>query len=245
MVENLLAEENLYEQSAELIRANFRRTEFWQAILAGNKLKEFSERYQVDCHSQTALLDYSKPPVLQIKTFASLLDKTFRWNVIDNDDWDGPPHKSRPPAWILPSNWFSIINDTIRARFVVQHFDGVRFLVEKLVTLGNDSGIQARPHFPATPEGYYAGHVYLTRDFAVLRTPGTASHPVTIELQVTTQIQETILGFLHERYESRRSLPKSKDVWQWDYKSKEFRTNYLGHILHYLEGMIVDLRDQP
>ena len=32
--------------------------------------------------------------------------------------------------------------------------------------------------------------------------------------------------------------------WQWDYKSDEFTANYLGHILHYVEGRIVELRDK-
>ena len=32
--------------------------------------------------------------------------------------------------------------------------------------------------------------------------------------------------------------------WQWDYKSDEFSANYLGHILHYVEGMIVEIREK-
>lgn len=30
--------------------------------------------------------------------------------------------------------------------------------------------------------------------------------------------------------------------WQWDYESDEFIPNYLGHILHYIEGMIMEVR---
>ena len=33
-------------------------------------------------------------------------------------------------------------------------------------------------------------------------------------------------------------------VWQWDYTNDRFNTNYLGHIVHYVEGMIVQLRDK-
>jgi hypothetical protein len=28
------------------------------------------------------------------------------------------------------------------------------------------------------------------------------------------------------------------------YRTEEFRANYLGHILHYIEGMIIDIRDK-
>jgi hypothetical protein len=52
---------------------------------------------------------------------------------------------------------------------------------------------------------------------------------------------------LHLHYEKRREQragPES-DAWKWDYKSDEFSTNYLGHILHYLEGVIVEIRNKP
>ncbi len=43
----------------------------------------------------------------------------------------------------------------------------------------------------------------------------------------------------------RRKLLKPPDTkWQWDYKGDEFATNYLGHILHYVEGMIMDVRER-
>jgi len=29
-----------------------------------------------------------------------------------------------------------------------------------------------------------------------------------------------------------------------DYKSPEFSSNYLGHIIHYVKGMIVEIRDK-
>ena len=68
---------------------------------------------------------------------------------------------------------------------------------------------------------------------------------IEVELQVTTQLQELIRSLLHVHYEKRRKEHEAlEEQWQWDYKSDEFATNYLGHILHYVEGMIVEVRDR-
>jgi hypothetical protein len=50
---------------------------------------------------------------------------------------------------------------------------------------------------------------------------------------------------LHKYYEERRKKIGAEDVkWQWNYKTDEFVANYLGHILHYVEGMIMEIRDK-
>lgn len=95
-------------------------------------------------------------------------------------------------------------------------------------------------------EGHYAGHV----DFCpVFRIPNveweTESVAVGVEIQVTTQLQELIRNLLHKHYEARRIGAVPDRPWQWDYESTEFAANYLGHILHYIEGMIVDVRQAP
>ena len=64
-------------------------------------------------------------------------------------------------------------------------------------------------------------------------------------MQITTQLQEVIRKLLHKHYESRRKRTTPDELkWQWDYKSDEFSANYLGHILHYIEGMIMEVRDK-
>ena len=65
------------------------------------------------------------------------------------------------------------------------------------------------------------------------------------EIQVTTQIQEIIKTLLHKQYEEKRKVNTPKDYkWQWDSKSPQFIPNYLGHIVHYVEGMIIEIRDK-
>ena len=68
---------------------------------------------------------------------------------------------------------------------------------------------------------------------------------IPIEIQITTQLQDVIRKLLHIYYEERRKKITEDDIkWQWDYKSDEFVANYLGHILHYVEGMIMDVRSK-
>jgi hypothetical protein len=41
-----------------------------------------------------------------------------------------------------------------------------------------------------------------------------------------------------------KSTKEDNRKWQWNYQSLEFSSNYLGHILHYVEGMILEVRDK-
>ncbi len=61
---------------------------------------------------------------------------------------------------------------------------------------------------------------------------------------MTTQLQEVIRRLLHTYYEDKRQSKKEQTKWQWNYNSDEFSANYLGHILHYVEGMIMEVREK-
>jgi ppGpp synthetase/RelA/SpoT-type nucleotidyltranferase len=143
-------------------------------------------------------------------------------------------------------NWFGKINDTVRTCLMVKYLDGVEFLSGKLDYLCSLHNVDCRVDYEAKEEGYYAAHVYARQNFEIpSKKWGTEKADVDVEIQITTQLQEVIRQLLHKYYESRRAKPESKRVtWQWDYRSEEFAANYLGHILHYVEGMIVDIRDK-
>ena len=66
------------------------------------------------------------------------------------------------------------------------------------------------------------------------------------EIQITTQLKEVMRQLTHGQHQERRQKerPAPDEKWQWDHRSKEFVPNYLGHMLHYLEGMIMQVRDQ-
>ena len=149
-------------------------------------------------------------------------------------------------GWLLPPSWFSNTNDIIRTSIAVKYLDGVDFLVANLNTLAQNSGCNFRCDFEARAEGYYAAQTYIIIECEVpSETFGKEMTLFSFEVEITTQLKEVIKGLLHYHFERRRlaiSNDGSSKKWQWDYKSDEFAANYLGHILHYLEGMIMDVR---
>lgn len=126
----------------------------------------------------------------------------------------------------------------------MKYLDGVEFLVEKIKSLDNDCKVE----FKAKEEGYYAAHIYINRIFEIPKLDwNTRKEEFLVEIQITTQLQEVIRKLLHKHYEENRKKLKAdieSTKWQWDYKCDEFSSNYLGHILHYIEGMIMDIRDK-
>jgi ppGpp synthetase/RelA/SpoT-type nucleotidyltranferase len=121
---------------------------------------------------------------------------------------------------------------------IAKYLDGVK----KFETIQNSyfsgKSVNYKIYFEARDTGYYACHSYL--DFV---------YPVNnqiyqIEIQITTQLQENIKMLTHKYYDKkrrRRSIRSEK--WQWEHTLPEFDANYLGHILHYLEAVIVRVRE--
>ena len=112
--------------------------------------------------------------------------------------------------------------------------------------MADEIGLKCWKYYVAGNDGYYAAHVYVRQSYEVPSVEFDTEHiDVTVELQVTSQLQEVIRKLLHKHFEKRRKHLDQPDIeWQWDYKSEEFATNYLGHILHYVEGMIMEVRDR-
>jgi len=227
-----------YESVAQKIKSDIEKSAFWRDLTAN--LREYNDQYLI----QTAfpLLMGDGTLELLVKPFDSFLSKTLRKNVTQNSNWPNPPDG----GWILPENWFSRINDIVRTLFVVKYLDGVLFMVEKLKAYCGDCKIQCLDYLEAREEGYYAAHVYARQTVEIPRiTWDTETAQVSVELQITTQLQETIRRLLHKYYEQRRKQPTEGDMkWQWDFRNDEFAANYLGHILHYVEGMIMEIREK-
>jgi ppGpp synthetase/RelA/SpoT-type nucleotidyltranferase len=134
----------------------------------------------------------------------------------------------------------------VRTLIVVKYLDGVQFLADKLKSFCARRNIACESFLEARDVGYYAGHVYVKQPFEIPRMNwDTEVVQFPVEIQVTTQLQEAVRALLHKYYEDRRGRPKvSGERWQWDYKSDEFAANYIGHTLHFVEGMIVEIREK-
>jgi hypothetical protein len=232
-----------YETIAYQMKTAFERSSFW-SLLSEKKLRDFDEEYRLT-YPDYPLLMTPDPPQLLTKSFESFLGKTFRINVLHNRNWPKEPFWLNQKSWILPRNWFSRINDIVRACIVVKYFDGVKFLASRLEGECANHDLRSDIAFQARDEGHYAAHFYIKYDCAITSLNGVAERiATTVEVQITTQLQDAIRALLHTHYESRRDQPTPTHDWKWDHTSSEFATNYLGHVLHYVEGMIVELRDR-
>jgi hypothetical protein len=227
-----------YDAVSTKIKYDFKSSMFWTTLTG--KLLEFDQEYLLD--SDYNLLLSIDTPELLIKPFSSFMLKTYRKNILNNEDYPNEPNI----GWILPNNWYAKIEDIVRTYFVVKYLDGVDFLIGRIKNLCEDLGKECRVDMEAREEGYYAAHVYIMDVFEIPeRDWGTKKSKTSIEIQITTQLQENIRKLLHNYYEQRRKMIKRNDIkWQWDYLSDEFSANYLGHILHYIEGMIMEIREK-
>ena len=229
---------NYYESVSNKICKDFTNSTFWNTLIS--ELEHINQRYFLETGYHLFIADFH--PEMKIKPFDSFLQKTFRKNIIQNTNWPDQPEG----GWILPDNWYTRINDIVRTLFVVKYLDGVNFFADKLSALLSEHNLPSTVDFEAKEEGYYAAHLYTQYECEIPKEDwNTEKILVTIEIQITTQLQEVIRHLLHKYYEDRRSRAKEGELkWQWDYKSDEFATNYLGHILHYVEGMIMDIREK-
>jgi len=227
-----------YESVTNKIRRDFEELTFWKHF------KENISSYNSEYFIQTGynLFVDLKPPEILIKKFENFVDKTYRKNILENRKWPAEPQR----GWVLPQNWFSQINDIVRTMITVKYLDGVEFLINKFQDFFLTNGIQFHKFYEAREEGYYAVHLYMECEFEIENLEwDTQKTIVRIEFQITTQLQEVIKTLTHKYYEKRRNmLRKDSEKWQWKYDSEEFTANYLGHILHYIEGMIMEIRNK-
>lgn len=229
-----------YNSVALLVRSVFEQTEFWKRL--GPELAECEAAYRLQRKGYPLLMTKPEELALEVKEFDSFLLKTGRKNVFDNNNWPNEPKES----WITPDNWFSRINDIVRTMIVVKYLDGIQILVESLRRLCDSTALDFEVTWEASEEGYYAAHIYAIREYDIPTLEFDSEKvPVKVEIQITTQLQEAIRRLTHKYYEERRKKVKALgSKWQWDYESEEFIPNYLGHILHYIEGMIMEVRNR-
>jgi len=237
-VESTSLNRTYYESVSNKILIEFMKSDFWQAVPA--ELERLDQKYFIT--EEYHLFTANFRPDMKLKPFSSFLEKTFRKNIVENENWPNEPKG----GWILPESWYSEIGDIVRTMFVVKYLDGVSFFVANFSDLLSKHDMPVTVDYEAREEGYYAAHLSTEYECEIPKESwDTKRVRVKIEMQVTTQLQEVIKNLLHKYYEGRRLTTKASEVkWQWDYRSEEFATNYLGHILHYVEGMIMDIRQK-
>jgi hypothetical protein len=224
-----------FDRSADAMHRQFEGSAFWVRLKA--RMTALADEYYV---RTGYVLGQSDRPIVQRKGWDSFWLKTFRRNVIENDRWPRAPRG----GWLVPPSWFVQVGDVIRARFVVRYLDAVIDTTSMLEAAAREAGHGVRASFQATTEGYYAVHVGVTRRFEIPRTSfDTEKVRGRIELQVTTSVKDVVQELLHKYYNERRAVAGLPlETPGWAYMTDEFRSSYLGHMAHYLEGLIMDLR---
>jgi hypothetical protein len=93
-------------------------------------------------------------------------------------------------------------------------------------------------------EGYYAHHYYAFFDVPIVNPEWTSTTAkMSLEIQVTTQLQEILGDITHPYFQRSRIDPRVKDNnWKWEIGTNRFRSAYMAHALHLLEAIIIDLR---
>ena len=236
---NITAERNRYERESARIKAAADSSPFWLEYKA--RKTELADAYFA--RTTYPLFADSSAEELLVKPWASFFEKTYRENVSDNPSWPDEPAN----GWLLPANWYQRIHDIARTSIVVKYLDGVKELTKFFSDIAQDQMMSDFfCSFEARDTGYYAAHTRVGLDFNLLiENWSEVSVRGQFEVQITTQLQEVIRRLTHKEYEVRRLRDtEPTEKWQWDYSSDSFKPNYLGHILHYMEGMIMEVRER-
>lgn len=188
----------------------------------------------------------SKPADLQVlsKPYASMLTKIYRINCLQNRGYPAAPKF----GFINQANIYDHdkMNDLLRARLVSKYMDGPKFVAAGLAQFCESRGLEFRSYPMHSDTGYHAWHCYIRIPVDLVGRDGIEVRKISFELQVTTQLAEVIAGLTHGLYEVNRvQSPRSAgDEWRWEPRSQQFRSAYLGHTLHMLEGIIQTFRDE-
>jgi|SRR6516162_8934843 len=208
-------------------------------------LSSLAETYAGD---RPNLLYYpAKPSDLSvlIKPFQSVLTKIYRVNYLHNQKFPDEPDQSGFVRYDAIYD-HPKMNDLLRARLVCKYMDGPQVVVQGLQAFCQDRDLEFRSYPMNSDMGYYAWHCYMRIPLEIMIYDSVENKKIWFELQVTTQLAEVITGLTHGLYEGQRvrSSRATANEWRWRPKSQQFRSAYLGHTLHLLEGVIQTFRDE-
>jgi hypothetical protein len=68
------------------------------------------------------------------------------------------------------------------------------------------------------------------------------SQQMSVEVQITTAMKEVIKKLLHGEDSHKKPKPPTIEKISWNYNTGHFNAAYLGHIVHYVEGVILEVR---
>jgi len=124
----LTSRDTVHYNSATLQMQNqLLQSSFWRLLC--KNLMEYNDSYFAE--NQEELLKDKISPNILVKPFGSFINKVYRQDVLENKRFPKEPES----GWVLPTNWFSKINDILRTTIIVKYLDGVEYLASRLESL--------------------------------------------------------------------------------------------------------------
>ena len=217
---------NRYETNVQTIQNAVQESPFFRNLNA--YLTEQGSEYQRKTGGE---LLFSKEFTILRKPFNSAVEKSFRQNVLDNRHF--------------PDTWYGHFNDLVRGTLICKFFDGPDFLAKALEAYAAANGLKSQYSSRSNERGYYAFHHYTEFPFEIVDNLwASQTVQAQLEIQLTTQLQEVLRELTHPLYEQIRTKPLKRDEsWKWEHETPRFKTSFLGHTLHMIEAVILQVRD--
>lgn len=203
-----------------------------------NADKEYKDSYR------SSLFAFDRRPDItwHKKPYESFLEKLYRINCIENKNYPDCPSS----GWCTLKSSFGRIDDIVRTTLIVAYADAPPFLAKRITALAKSLGLNSTIKDHAKEKGYYAQHIYISLPLVVSNPIDPGDYPevnVSIEIQVTTELQGALREVTHKLYEQERLTGGLETDWKTQFQSGRFRAAYMAHTLRFIEAMIVDLRD--
>lgn len=229
--------QKLYETNLITVYNTVTQHPFFVGFL--NKAKEWEAYYEGKTKSN--LFMGNGDPNLQIKPYSSVVEKTYRQNVLWNKAYPKPPKL----GWHTSQNVYSRLNDLVRGTLVCRFIDGPAFIARVIQEYAEEHKLICRQYSQEREDGYYAFHVYVLFPVTIIDSAWNEEQVmVEVEIQVTTQLQEVLRTLTHQFYKTQRLVvSRDRGKWKWDFASARFKVGYLSHALHLLESIILECRE--
>ncbi|GAB1053563.1 MAG: hypothetical protein Sw1PiTSA_41010 [Shewanella algae] len=229
--------ESLYETNMNNVFNGVSQHPFFVGF--SNKARAWESDYKELTNSD--LFTDSNEPKLLVKPYTSVVEKTYRQNILWNKKYPNEPSG----GWYSHSNIYSRLNDLVRGSMVCRFIDGPEFVAKAIREYASELDLTSRQYSQERDDGYYAYHVYIKFPVTVYELDWSKSDTfIEVEIQITTQLQEVLRSLTHKFYETQRLQSNSdRGKWKWEFKSSRFKVGYLSHTLHLLESVILESRD--
>lgn len=238
--------EKYYDDVVGIMAFDFEQSKFLNKLNDNLKLynEEFISKYNFELFEKTDNVKFLKKP------YNSMIEKCFKRDILEKDVlkifFERNFDELEKYIEHTPLNCYSKFKDIIRTRITTKYMDGALFFLDKLKKLVDEFELKSDEDYKAQDDGYYALHLNVNYTFEIPDFKrNTMKCDSQVEIQINTSIQNLLIGLTHKYYATSRHRLVEPDIeWQWKSDCDEFTPYYLGHITHFIEGAMVNIRNK-